>query len=1033
MPTWPFGRLDDIYTFWMNHGPDPEYGGFYGTLDRRGQAVEPTDKSLVQQSRHLWFLSTYFGRFPERRTQRLLEVIKSTRAFLLDHMRDPADGRFYHMAARDGSHGVQHGFDKSLYSNSFAIYGLATHGRILGDAESVAAALRAFKSWDDLAHDAENGGYLETESRPILDQVGAPKTLNTHLHVVEALAPLFQATGDALVQRRLAEVVEAVALKMVGNDDYLTGDYQANYTRFIKQPSDNSSGYDSPVVYGHGIEVLWLVNEALTEAVTVSAASAALIRSRLVAMAERVIREGFDPVNGMLADSGYPGQGPLQSRNAEWWAQAEAVLGLVRLAQYTGNATYLSYVSSALTYIDRYFRDKEYGEWYWSVYRENGTVVDSFSSDGRTYEGTTKGNSWKASYHSGRMVLNLQAWDKEYGEWYWSVYRENGTVVDSFSSDGRTYEGTTKGNSWKASYHSGRMVLNLQISSIAHKARISPHAVHAMVPPKRSLPPPLVLAGCLLLLLAVGQLRPAPGGAAAEGSEGWPAAFSRLLSQADQLLPDMLDDIYTFWMNHGPDPEYGGFYAMLDRRGQAVGPTDKSLVQQSRHLWFLSTYYGRFPERRTQRLLDVIKSTRAFLLDHMRDPADGRFFHMAARNGSHGVQHGFEKNMYSNLFAIFGLATHGRILGDAESVAAALRAFKSWDDLAHDAENGGYLETDSRCDRVPQVCTASRSAVRVPNWQPPTLCMFHATRPILDSSWVVRDEVAAPKTLNIHLHVVEALTALFQATGDALVQRRLAAIVEVVALKMVGDDYYITEHYHANYTRFVEQPSDNSTNKNSSSQLPIILYGPPVVYGHDIEVLWLVTEALAAVTLRLPANASSGAMAQPAAATADATTGGGPAAVWAGPAAVWATVSPASAVLIRSRLVAMAERVIREGFDPTNGMLAGSGYPGQGPSLSRNAEWWAQAEAVLGLVRLAQYTGNATYLSYVSSALTYIDRYFRDKEYGEWFWSVHRENGTVVDTFFSDGKVYEGTTKGSPWKASYHSGRMVLTLQAWLA
>lgn len=50
---------------------------------------------------------------------------------------------------------------------------------------------------------------------------------------------------------------------------------------------------------------------------------------------------------------------------------------------------------------------------------------------------------------------------------------------------------------------------------------------------------------------------------------------------------------------------------------------------------------------------------------------------------------------------------------------------------------------------------------------------------------------------------------------------------------------------------------------------------------------------------------------------------------------------------------------------------------GEGPNVSANAEWWAQAEATQGLVRLAQHTGNATYLRYASASLQYIDDHFR--------------------------------------------------------
>lgn len=43
-----------VYDFWQLHGPDEQWGGFHGTLDRAGQPVEPFGKGLVQQARHVW-------------------------------------------------------------------------------------------------------------------------------------------------------------------------------------------------------------------------------------------------------------------------------------------------------------------------------------------------------------------------------------------------------------------------------------------------------------------------------------------------------------------------------------------------------------------------------------------------------------------------------------------------------------------------------------------------------------------------------------------------------------------------------------------------------------------------------------------------------------------------------------------------------------------------------------------------------------------------------------------------------------------
>lgn len=46
----------NVFSFWQQHGLDSEFGGFHGTLDRTGSPVSSTEKGLVQQARHTWYV-----------------------------------------------------------------------------------------------------------------------------------------------------------------------------------------------------------------------------------------------------------------------------------------------------------------------------------------------------------------------------------------------------------------------------------------------------------------------------------------------------------------------------------------------------------------------------------------------------------------------------------------------------------------------------------------------------------------------------------------------------------------------------------------------------------------------------------------------------------------------------------------------------------------------------------------------------------------------------------------------------------------
>lgn len=45
-----------VFDFWLQHGPDTQFGGFHATLDCQGNPIEPTSKTIIQQ---VWFSKTF--------------------------------------------------------------------------------------------------------------------------------------------------------------------------------------------------------------------------------------------------------------------------------------------------------------------------------------------------------------------------------------------------------------------------------------------------------------------------------------------------------------------------------------------------------------------------------------------------------------------------------------------------------------------------------------------------------------------------------------------------------------------------------------------------------------------------------------------------------------------------------------------------------------------------------------------------------------------------------------------------------------
>ena len=370
-----------VELWWRRYGHDAQYGGFHGTLDRAWRPAQPTEKSSVQQARHLWALATWAER--RGRTTEFDELARSTYEFIQRALRDPTDGELFYSVSRDGT--VVDG-NKILYAQAFGIYGLSTYGRVYGVEEATDLALGIFRSIDARAHDPTFGGYRE-ENDPDWLTKGAPKETNTHIHLMEGLGALLDATGDRAVSDRLAELVHLVGTKMLQPAGYVHQLFERDWTP-IGPPL---------MSYGHDIEAAWL----LVDAARALGRAPDTMSAAALAMGTKAIREGLDPQRGGLFDEGVPGADVTRPLKV-WWAQFEALAGLWWLYRLTGDVAYLDTFGRILDWVEGPQHDAEYGGWYFNI-----------APDGNPDErGDHKGEPWKTTYHALRAALFVDDWLK---------------------------------------------------------------------------------------------------------------------------------------------------------------------------------------------------------------------------------------------------------------------------------------------------------------------------------------------------------------------------------------------------------------------------------------------------------------------------------------------------------------------------------------------------------------------------------------------------------------------------------------------
>ncbi len=231
---------------------------------------------------------------------------------------------------------------------------------------------------------APHGGFVTgwTEDGAPIDEGPDP---NSHIHVMEALVPVLELTGDAGHRDLLREARDLVRDRMVLPD----GDGGARLADRLGAswlPVPGPHGHVES--YGHGVETAWLLLQA-AEALNEGPAETLAAARQMV---DRVIAVGLDRRWGGLFFRGTAEAGPLDRRKV-WWAQAEAMVAFLRLAVETGDGGYAGAFRGMAGWIMRRQADPRHGEWY-AIVRRSGIV-----QDGR------KSHRWKSAYHTTRACL----------------------------------------------------------------------------------------------------------------------------------------------------------------------------------------------------------------------------------------------------------------------------------------------------------------------------------------------------------------------------------------------------------------------------------------------------------------------------------------------------------------------------------------------------------------------------------------------------------------------------------------------------
>ncbi|MCB0026398.1 MAG: AGE family epimerase/isomerase [Anaerolineales bacterium] len=390
-------ELGNILRYWQTYAIDRPNDDFHGAVDLENRPVPGVNKSCVLIARILW---TFAAAARLEGREDYAAVADSAYRVLLSQFWDRAHGGFFMAVTPAGQIADP---SKHTYMQAFAIYALCQYFRLNGSAAVLALIRDAFALFEAKTKDPNHPGYLEAFTRdwqPIAENRLAdnnePKSMNSHLHLLEAYATLFQVWPDPEVATRLRELLLLFLDKIIRPSGHLGIFFDDAFNE-----TEPSQGICS---FGHDIEASWL----LCEAAEALGDEALLARTRELAskMLDAVERVGFDKDGGLFLES-YR-HGSHVRTNKHWWLQAETLVGFMNGFELTGQPRYWDNVRLSWQFIDQHVIDHERGEWFTKVNRLGVPfLVEPAGDPSPYYRNDWKVDPWKCPYHNGRACMEM--------------------------------------------------------------------------------------------------------------------------------------------------------------------------------------------------------------------------------------------------------------------------------------------------------------------------------------------------------------------------------------------------------------------------------------------------------------------------------------------------------------------------------------------------------------------------------------------------------------------------------------------------
>lgn len=417
-----------------------------------------------------------------------------------------------------------------------------------------------------------------------------------------------------------------------------------------------------------------------------------------------------------------------------------------------------------------------------------------------------------------------------------------------------------------------------------------------------------------------------------------------MIERCEQWLHEvedhLRDELLPFWATRGVDKKYGGFLTYLDRQGNPTGETLKTLVCQARMIFTASSVHRAGLDQSATYLKSAQQGV-DFLLDHFWDDQFWGWYWTTEQDGS---PQNDGKLTYGHSFAIYALSEYGMASGDHRGYEWAVKTYEVLQTLAADNCYGGYYEFLERDFRL----------------KPP----FRGG--------------GDRKSFDIHMHLMEAFTNLYEATGKEIYKRRTQEMVDLIFARIIEPQSGTgMAQFSLDWTPQRAIIFDNVWGADRDVDESDL--GRPLdntSYGHNVEFAWLLGHTIDILGLDLDKY--------------------------------------------KEGLRKIYDHAFQYGVDWEKGGIFCEG-PQAGPARERNKEFWQQAEALVGFLDAYIRLGDEKYLDAYEKVHRFVFDHVINHEVGEWF-PLFDENNNLLWDYMAHA-----------WKINYHTVRSMIQSERRLA